>query len=133
MARREAEHFEGFADDQWPELWAAQHNAETWRTSASGMYEDRKEKVMSQAFSPESTAMKPHETPDNPSIARPLDQYYDKAEVFAALRDLSKEEINQMQSFARFRLMGKTWRPGYVEVEDLFIDAASRTMEQKRS
>src|ERR1700734_557295 len=104
MARREAEHFEGFTDDQWPEPWAAQHNAETWRTSASGMYEDRKEKAMSEASSAEGIAMKPDETPNNPSIARPLDQCYDKDDIFAALRDLSMEEIKQIQSFAHFRL-----------------------------
>jgi hypothetical protein len=57
--------------------------------------------------------------------------HYDNQEVFAALRDLSMEEIRRIQSFARFRLGGQT-RPGHVEVEDLFADATIRTMARKR-
>lgn len=74
----------------------------------------------------------PHETQHNPTIARTLDQCYGEDEIFTALRVLSEEEIKQMLSFARFRLMGNTARPGYVEVEDLFIDAVIRTMQRKR-
>ena len=76
--------------------------------------------------------MKPHETRDNPSIARPVDQCYGEDEIFAALGKLSQEEITRIQSFARFRLMGGAERPGHVEAEDLFIDAAIRTMERER-
>ena len=73
----------------------------------------------------------PRKTRDNPSISRPLDKYYDEDGIFAALHDLSEEEIKRIQSLARIR-MGNTARPGHVEVEDLFIDAAIRTMERKR-
>jgi hypothetical protein len=67
----------------------------------------------------------------SPSISRLLDEYYDEEEILAALRDLSEEEIKQIQRLARIR-MGNTARPGHVEVEDLFIEAAIRTMERKR-
>jgi hypothetical protein len=58
-------------------------------------------------------------------------EYYGYEEVCAAIRNLSTEDIERIQCFARFRLGGQT-RPGYVEVEDLFIEATIRTVERKR-
>ena len=58
-------------------------------------------------------------------------EYYGYEEVCAAIRNLSTEDIERIQCFARFRLGGQT-RPGHVEVEDLFIDATIRTMNRKR-
>jgi hypothetical protein len=63
---------------------------------------------------------------------KPDDCYTDN-EILASFHALTDEEIAQLQSFARYRLMGKTGRYGHVEVGDLFIDAAIRTMEGKRS
>jgi hypothetical protein len=59
-------------------------------------------------------------------------KYYDKEEIISALRALSDEDIDQMLRFTRFRLMRNTARTAGVEAEDLFIDAAIRTIEQKR-
>ncbi len=64
---------------------------------------------------------------------RPPRQCCDEHEIFGALGELSEKTIKQIQSFARFRLIGKTGRTGHVEVEDLFMDAVLRTIELKRS
>ena len=58
---------------------------------------------------------------------------YDKAEIVAALHDLSEEEIKRMQRFARFRITGNGVSLGCADVEDLFQEAVLRTMEQRRS
>jgi hypothetical protein len=62
-----------------------------------------------------------------------LRQWYGEDEVLAALGELSQADIDQMLGFVRFRLIGNAARPGYVEVEDLFIDAVIRTMLRKRT
>ena len=59
-------------------------------------------------------------------------QWYGKDEVLAALSALSQEDFDQIVSFARSRLIGNAARPGYVEVEDLFVDAVVRTMMRTR-
>jgi hypothetical protein len=59
-------------------------------------------------------------------------QWYGEDEILAALAALSQEDFDQIVSFARSRLIGNTARPGYVEVEDLFVDAVVRTMMRKR-
>jgi hypothetical protein len=115
------------------EIWPLEHDAEIWgHRPTDSVKQDHleKEKVMSEKSSPESIAMKPPQPRGNPT--RPPEQCYGTAEIFAALRELSMEEITQIQNFARFHLIGAE-RPGHVEVWDLFIDAAIRTMERKRS
>jgi len=59
-------------------------------------------------------------------------QCYGDDEIFAALAALSQEDFDRMLRFARSRLVGHVSRPGYVEVEDLFVDAVVRTMMRKR-
>jgi hypothetical protein len=119
----------------YAEIWPLEHNAEIWGHRPKDFFKHNsldEEGVMSEASRPEGNAMEPRERPDNPSIARPVGQYYDKDEILSALRDLSAGEIKQMQRFARFHLVGNSGRPCQIEVEDLFGDATIRTMEQKR-
>lgn len=70
----------------------------------------------------------------NIAITGPLGQCYDQNEILAGINGFSEEEIKRIQSLARFRfrLMGQAGRAGHVEVEDLFIEAAIRTIERKR-
>ena len=66
-----------------------------------------------------------------PPIARLPLKYYDRDEIFAALLDLSKGEMNRLTRLARC-IVRNTARAGYVEAEDLFMDATVRTLKQTR-
>ena len=67
-------------------------------------------------------------------ISTPLGScdYRGQEEVLAAFQGLSQKEIERIVSFVRFRLTGYSTGYGHVEVEDLFMDAVIRTMQQKR-
>lgn len=69
---------------------------------------------------------------ETPSVLRSRGQYFEKDEVWEVLSRLSDTEIKQMVSAARIRLMGNSARPGHVEAEDLFIEAAIGTLERRR-
>jgi hypothetical protein len=70
---------------------------------------------------------------ETPMKRRACRHYYENAEIFAALGDLSQKEIKRIQCIARHRLAGKTLRPGRIDADDLFMDAAIRTMQRKRT
>lgn len=79
-----------------------------------------------------SIVMESHEASGNSGISRHPGEYYTEDEIFSLLTTLTDKEIERLKNFARFRLLGKTARPGHIEVDDLFIDAAIGTIERRR-
>jgi DNA-directed RNA polymerase specialized sigma24 family protein len=101
------------------EIWPLRHNAEVWGHPESSLaqqerYQEQQRDLWSAA----------------PTRHSPL-KYHGKDEILAALHDLSKDEMNRLTMLARC-MVRNTARGGYVEAEDLFMDATVRTLRQTR-